>query len=171
VCYLHFVDVMQSYDEHEVNSVSNCFHNGQVIIQDDGVTITIPRGAVKRGNTVEVKVTSTPYMLPKKYILVSPFVWMGASHQSFKKPLKIEMKHCSVASEDDIMLLSPMDTCKENGLNNWIGASAQDCVIWKLRTYHTNSKWTCLESGEIALYKLLPNDFMCLLTGKVCILL
>ena len=154
---------MQSSGEHEANSVSNCFHNGHVLIKYDGITITIPQGAVGRGNTVEVKVTSTPYMFPKKYIPVSPFVWMGAS-QSFKKPLKIEMKHCSVASEDDIIQLSAMEICKENGLSNWISASAQDCIIWKLRAYHTNSKWTCLESGEIALYKPLPN-------GKVCILL
>ena len=65
---------------------STCDDNGKSITSDDGIKLTIPKGAVKKGNSVTVEI-ATGFCGPFAFLpdcqpdvqLVNPFYWIGVS--------------------------------------------------------------------------------------------
>ena len=85
-----------------------CDCNGRVLSSKDGdLRLTIPKGAVKDGNLVEIFIATDlygPFVLPSncKADLVSPYYWIGVSGSySFQKPVKVEFEHFAVVSACD----------------------------------------------------------------------
>ncbi|XP_065885420.1 uncharacterized protein [Dysidea avara] len=164
----------------EAVSVSErCTNYGKVIeIEQHNVTVTVPQGAIEKGYSVEVEVAVSlfgPHKLPKDYIRISSYVWIGASY-SFKKPLKIEIEHHAVVVKNaDISLLCVMEARKENGTDPHTDEDkmceatevySSDCETGSsFYTYHTHSKLTCLAkksvniADEVAVYQFLPKNY------------
>ena len=157
-----------------------CGNYGSVIeIEEHNVTITIPKGAIEKGYVVEVEIAVSlfgPHKLPKGYIRISPYVWIGANY-GFKKPLKIEIEHHGVVlKDDDILLLCVMEASNKNKadyssdeyemLHVATHNNSNHCEIRSpFYTYYTNSKCTCVAmrivqiATEIAVYQFLPKNY------------
>ena len=87
---------------------NTCDHSGGILMTEDGIKLTIPKGAIKDGDLVKICTAVGlygPFMLPSKCPtgLVSPFYWIGiSSSYHFQKPVKVELEHFAV-----------VDSCKD----------------------------------------------------------
>ena len=84
-----------------------CDDNGKSITSDDGIKLTIPKGAVKIGNSVTVEIAAG-FCGPFAFLpdcqpdvqLVSPFYWIGVSGSyRFQTPVKVEFEHHAVVTD------------------------------------------------------------------------
>jgi len=160
-------------------SEKKCKNYGKKLeVQDHNVTVEIPKGAIEKGDIVEVEVAASlfgQHKLPKGYTRISSFVWIGASY-NFKKPLKIEVEHHAVvAKEADISQFCVMEVCKENRTDphtdeermcEAIQVYSSHCEIGHtFYIYHTHSKLTCLAkrsakiADEVVVYQFLPKNY------------
>ncbi|XP_065886216.1 uncharacterized protein [Dysidea avara] len=149
-----------------VSVTEDCNYYGQRIkIQDHNVTVNIPKGAIEKDYTVEVKVAASlfgSYVFPKGLSRASPYVWIGANY-SFKKPLDIEVEHhAAILKEDYRSNLCVMEICdKKSG-----ESSESQCLVGNsFCTYCTTSKHITFIAKsenipvEVAVYQFLPHNY------------
>ena len=151
----------------------------QITIEAHNITITIPNGAVEKGYVVEIKAGASlfgSFSFPEEYYhCVSPYLWIHTDY-IFKKPLKVEMEHHGVVSQqEDISKLCTMEGIKDDtddyGSKYTIMREVDDKSQCKFKlgssvcTYYTKSKYTCLASkskkitDKIAVYYWLPQSY------------
>ena len=108
-------EMLSSLNELEVKSnitSSSCDHNGGIVISKDGdLKLTIPKGAIKKGDLVEFYITTdlygrTPFVLPshlRQADLASPYyhIRVGGSYH-FHKPVRVEFEHYAVVTACDL---------------------------------------------------------------------
>jgi len=90
---------------------------GVLIIEEHGLKLTIPRGAIEDGIVVEIQAAVSlfgPFIIRNEYHLISGFVWIGACYM-FNKPLTLEIEHyADVSNEDDIGSLCVLKACMKH---------------------------------------------------------
>ena len=81
-------------------------HSGGVLINKDGIKITIPEGAIKDGDLVTLYTAVVDlcalFVLPSQSLadLVSPFYWIGVTRSyQFQKPVQVAFKHFAVGTD------------------------------------------------------------------------
>ena len=91
-------------------------NGGELFIKEHAVKITIPVGAIAKGDVVQLEAAASPvglYNIPEGYHPISVYVLLEASYL-FKKKLKVEIEHDIVVSKDtDISKLCVLTTGKE----------------------------------------------------------
>ena len=90
------------------NIVSGSYdHNGGIITSEDGIKLTVPKGAIKDGDVVTLSTVSElygPFVLPSKLQVdvVSPYYWIGVSGSyHFQKPVQVEFEHFAAVTACD----------------------------------------------------------------------
>lgn len=152
------------------------YYGTQIIIEKHNITITIPKGAIEKGYTVEITAAASffaSFGFPRECHCISSYLWIGASYD-FKKPLKIEMEHhAAVSQQEDLSQLCVMEAernrddygdkyvmCEVNGK-----PKCQFEIDSPRCTYFTKSKYTCLASKDrkmadkVAVYYFLPETY------------
>ena len=87
---------------------NTCDHSGGILMTEDGIKLTIPKGAIKDGDLVKICTAVGlygPFMLPSKCPtdLVSPYYWIGISKSyHFQKPVEVKLEH-----------FAAVDSCKD----------------------------------------------------------
>ena len=86
----------------------SCDHNGGILTSKYGdLIVTIPKGAIKDGDSVTLSLASDlygPFVLPSKHQsdIVSPYYWIGVSGSyNFQKPVQVEFQHFAVVTACD----------------------------------------------------------------------
>ena len=86
----------------------SCDHNGGILTSKDGdLELTIPKGAIKKGDSVEFCISThlyRPFVLPSRCLgnLASPFYWIGVTGlYRFQKPIQVEFEHFAVVTACD----------------------------------------------------------------------
>ena len=78
-------------------------NGGVLFINEHGVKINVPAGAIAKGHIVQLEAAAGPvgpaYNIPEGYHPISVYVLLEASYL-FKEKLKIEIEHDIVVSED-----------------------------------------------------------------------
>lgn len=91
------------------------YSGGVLALEDHGVKLTIPIGAVSYGDAVDIEIASSlygPFIIPKGYRPISTFVWIGACYK-FKRELQVKIEHhAHVACREDLSQLFVLKTCK-----------------------------------------------------------
>ena len=85
-----------------------CDYNGGILIsKDDSLKITVPRGAIRRGDLV-LFATATDlfgsFVLPskRKADLASPYYWIRVTKSyRFQKPVQVQFEHFAVVTACD----------------------------------------------------------------------
>ena len=106
---LHEMSSLLRRLEVESNIVSgSCDHNGGILTSKDGdLELTIPKGAIKKGDSVEICISThlyRPFVLPSHCLanLASPFYWIGVTGSyHFQKPIQVEFEHFAVVTACD----------------------------------------------------------------------
>ena len=93
-------------------------HNGGVfVIEKYGLTVTVPRGAIEEGVTVEIQAAVSlfgPFVIPKDYYLISGFVWIGVCYV-FKEKVSLKIEHhAEISNEDDLADLHILEACMKH---------------------------------------------------------
>ena len=142
----------------------------QIIIENHNITITIPKGAIEKGVTVEIAVAAScfaSFSLSKDYHCISPYLWIGANYD-FKKSLIIEMEHhAAISREENLLKLCLMEGKRYDHTMCEVNDKSQyKFQMGSLRcTYHTKSGYTCLASknrkvaDKVAVYCFLPKTY------------
>ena len=91
---------------------------GVLFIKEHAVKITVPAGAIIKGDIVQLVAAAGPfgkYSIPEGYHPISVYVLLEATDDYlFRKKLKVEIEHDSVVSEDtDISKLCVLTTSKK----------------------------------------------------------
>ena len=152
------------------------YYGAQIIIKEHNITITIPKGAIEKGYTVEIQAAASffaAFSFPNECHCISAYLWIGASYD-FKKPLKVEMEHhAAISLQEHILELCVMEgkrkrddfgddyvMCEVNG-----NAQCRFEIDSPRCTYFTKSKYTCLVSNDrkiadkVAVYYFLPRSY------------
>ena len=94
----------------------SCDHNGGVITNKDGIKLTIPKGAIKDGDTVMFYIVVGlfgPFKLPLncQTDLASPYYWIGVTGSyHFQRPVQVEFEHYGACDPSHYQLL----TCEDD---------------------------------------------------------
>ena len=152
------------------------YYGKQIIIKKHNIIITIPKGAIEKGYTVEIKAAASffaSFRFSKECHCISTYLWLGASYD-FKKPLIVEMEHhAAISLEEDLSKLCVMEgkrviddfgdyyaMCEVNG-----NAQCQFEIDSAHCTFFTKSKYTCLVSKDrkmadkVAVFYFLPKTY------------
>ena len=89
----------------------------KLLIGKNSVTITVPKGAVAKGDQVQIQAAASligPYIIPEGYHPVSAFVWIGASY-TFKKHVLVEIEHhAALSQQEDFLQMSMLTACHQD---------------------------------------------------------
>ena len=140
--------------------VSKVGHYGmQIVIKSHNITITIPKGAIEKGNIVEVTAAAgffASFSFPNEYHCISPYLWIGASYE-FMKPLKVEMEHhAAISQQENISKVCVMKgiTNRDDFGNNYAMCEVDDKLRCEFEidnpycTYFTKLEYTCVASKD-----------------------
>ena len=170
------------------NIVSSTFdHNGGVLTSNDGIKVTIPKGAIRDGDLVPLYIvvdSCGPFVFPTRSQtdLVSPYYWIGVSYH-FQKPVQVEFEHYAVINDlSHYQLLSCKDDDKSytmQPVDCKLSFTVQGGKSWcTFHTYHFCSYCLYYEGkGEkpntkrIGIFCLKPANFQSSNVYKVKILL
>ena len=136
--------------------VMSCDHNGGVITSKDGdLKITIPQGATKEGDLVNVYIATNlygPFKLPShcQMNLASPYYWIGVSGLScFQKPLQVEFEHYAVVTACDPSHYQLL-TCKDDD-ESYIMQPVDCNLSFKVQD---NRSWCTFQTSHFCSYCL-----------------
>ena len=93
-----------------------CDHKGRVINDENGITLTIPEGAIRNGDLVMFYIAVDmhgPFVIPSncKTDLASPYYWIGVSKSyCFQKHIQVEFEHYGACDPSHYQLL----ICKDD---------------------------------------------------------
>lgn len=160
------------------NIVSRKFSSdgGVMIIEEYGVTVTVPKGAIE-DHCVEIQAAASlfgPFVIPDDYHPVSPYVWIAADYV-FEKQLQVDIEHhADIANLKDESQLCILKTCSSKCSTHDHHSEAHIMIKWnnqfnitdKVCTLFTNHFCSqCLASkndqtpDRIIAYHYLPNNY------------
>ena len=149
---------------------------GVLIIEEYGIKVTVPNGAIEDHCVVEIQAAASLFGLftiPNDYRPVSAYVWLGANY-TFKKQIQVEFEHhADTSSSEDISQLCMLKaSCNSHchkmykiTKDNHYTISDSVCTLF---TYHFCSYCLANESDKskkiqipdrIVAYHYLPEDF------------
>ena len=168
---------------HNSNITSGSFdHNGGVLINENDMKITIPRGAIRDGDIVNFQIAMGlygPYVLPSNCQdnLASPYYWVGISGSyNFQIPVQVEFQHYGACNPSHYLLLCCEDDDEYytvRPVDYELSFKVQDNISWcTFETKHFCSY--CLYHNcrdpmlnRICALYLKPANFQCLNHFKV----
>ena len=120
LCFLFFVvqatEVCPLLDSNVVEKYFDT-EGGQLLIHDHFIKITVPKGAVAKGNEVQIQAAASligPYIIPEGFHPVSAFVWIGANY-TFEKEVQVQIEHHAVLSHpEDLLQMKMLTACYED---------------------------------------------------------
>ena len=88
---------------------TTCDCNEKLITSKDGITLSIPKGAIKKGDSVIFSIATDlfgPFTIPsnRQTDVVSPYIWICASYH-FQKPIQVEFEHYGACDPSHYQLL------------------------------------------------------------------
>ena len=87
---------------------------GEWTIEEYGVKVTVPNGAIGDHIKVEIQVNVSlfrPFAIPNDCHRVSAYVWIGANY-TFKKPIEIQFDHhADISNSENISQLCILKAC------------------------------------------------------------
>ena len=98
------------------------YNGGELSIEEHSIKVTVPIGAIIEGHKVQIEAAASlfgPFIIPDGYHPISAYVWIGTCSKFIKKPLKVEIEHNIVVSEETkiselhILTASEKDFCGE----------------------------------------------------------
>jgi len=147
---------------------------GVMVIEEYGLEVTVPRGAIKDNFVVEIQAAASlfgPFAIPNDCHPVSPYVWIAANY-TFQKPVEIQIEHhADVSNSEDISKLCVLKSCctKCNSHHLKMRDVTQKCLydisdsFCTLLTNHFCSYCLAKKSIEvpdrIVVYHYLPEDY------------
>ena len=102
----------------DITSVHFTSTGGVMVIEEYGVKVNVPSGAIEDQHKVEIQAAASlfgAFDIPTDCRPVSAYVWIGANY-TFKKPIEIEFEHhADISNLEDISQLCILKTCCTNG--------------------------------------------------------
>ena len=160
--------------------ISKYFTNtgGEWTIEEYGVKITVPNGAIEEHHRVKFQVNVSlfgPFVIPNDCHPVSAYIWIGANY-TFKKPITLQFEHhADISNTENIsqlcILMACCTKCCTKCTNNQLVMHeiTQEYVIsdsvCTLYTDHFCSQCMCLASkstkiaDRIVVYHNVPEDY------------
>ena len=94
-----------------------CDCNEKMITSKDGVTLFIPEGAIKEGDSVTFSIATGfcgPFIIPtnRRTDVISPYYWIGVTEYHFHKPVQVVFEHFGACDPSHYQLLCCEDDDK-----------------------------------------------------------
>ena len=158
----------------DISSKKFTSNGGVLTIEEYGVKVTVPSGAIEDHYVVEIQAAASlfgPFAIPNDCHPVSAYVWLGAKYK-FKKPIQVEFEHhADISNPENIsqlcMLKASCTKCNSHYHNmhkitqdNHYDISDSVCTLF---TDHFCSYCLAVESVQIpdriVAYHYLPEDY------------
>ena len=119
----HGVDITKNQEpcpllDTDIASVHFTSTGGVMVIEEYGVKVTVPSGAIEDHHKVEVQAAASlfgPFNILTDYRPVSAYVWIGVNY-TFKKLIEIEFEHhADISNLKDISQLCILKACCTTG--------------------------------------------------------
>ena len=117
-----------------ITSVHFTSTGGLMVIEEYGVMVNVPSGAIEDNCVVEIQAAASlfgPFDIPSDCRPVSAYVWIGANY-TFKKPVKIELEHhADISNSDNISEFCILKACcaKCNSHHHKMHEITEDYII------------------------------------------
>ena len=141
---------------------------GVMVIEEYGVTVNVPSGAIEDHHTVEIQAAASlfgPFDIPSDYYPVSAYVWIEANY-TFKKTVEIEFEHhadISNSASQLCILKACCTKCNSDEMHESTGDYVINDSVCTLYTNHFCSYCLAAKSTQIpdriVAYHYLPEDY------------
>lgn len=162
-------------------------HNGGILTSRHGIKITIPKGAISKGDSVTfytVVDLCGPFVFPSqsRTNLASPFYWIGVTGSyHFQKPVQVEFEHFTVVTDSSCYrLLSCKDddeSCTMRPVDHDFKLQGSSCTFqtyhfcsYCLYYYERKGKEPITNKNRIGVFYLKPKNYQLLSSFTVEIL-
>ena len=119
----HGVDITKNQEpcpllDTDIVSVHFNSTGGVMVIEEYGVKVTVPSGAIEDHHKVEIQAAASlfgPFNILTDYRPVSAYVWIGVNY-TFKKLIEIEFEHhADISNLEDFSQLCILKACCTSG--------------------------------------------------------